>query len=145
MCDDAEAAEPGNVLDDAGTVSSEWVRGRCRPNGDVMPPISADLDSVDAQHATEVLRGICDGCSIAVIREDDELQTGVACSRRHRCFVADAVRSRRVNMKRAARSASGEGWISSGRTPRIRWKVEEEQRNPGADDGQRQEATRSTC
>ena len=135
----AKAAEASNIGDDPCAVPTQRIRRWPRAHRNVVPAVGTDLDAVDAQHTVDVLGTIRRPRAIAMIGEDDEAQTGRARGRSHGRLVADAVRSRRVHVKCAPHRAGGDSRISAGDTPGIWWKTEEEERDPGADNRQRQD------
>jgi hypothetical protein len=135
----AKPAEPSNICDNPRAVPTQRIRRWPRANRNVVPAVGADLDTVNAQHAVDVLGTIRRPRAVAMIGEDDEVQTGRPRGRRYGRLVADAVRSRRVHVKGAPHRTGRDSRISAADTPGICWKTEEEERDPGADNRQRQD------
>ena len=54
MRDDADPAEPADVLDRGPRLAAQRIRGRGRAEGDVVAAPGADLDRVEHQHAVDV-------------------------------------------------------------------------------------------
>ena len=97
------AAEPVHVFDRrraACPPSGYGVGGR--PSATKWPPLGADLDGVDAQHARSIRRRLRRARAVAVIGEDDELQSGARGRGRDLVDRAAAVRSAECTWIRAA-------------------------------------------
>jgi hypothetical protein len=73
--DNAEAPKPRHVFDDGRRLAAQRVGRRAHPERDVMAPIRADLDAVDAENAGQVLRRIGGRCPVGMVGQDEELQT----------------------------------------------------------------------
>jgi hypothetical protein len=110
-----------DVFDDRARVAAERVRRGGHADGGVVALVRADLDAVDAENARQVGRAIGLGGTIAVIREDGELQAGAARGGRNRCLVQRAVGSRGVDVESAADRARRLGdAVRTGRRGRAR-------------------------
>ena len=73
---DAESAEPMNVFEHVSRLSGQRIRRGGKTERDEVSPARADLHRIDAQHAGTIGRRIGDSGRVAVIGEDDELQSG---------------------------------------------------------------------
>src|SRR5580765_6176725 len=104
----AESAEPVDIFYDVARVAAKrrW-RGR-HAECDVVPAACADLDGVDAQDARPIHGRIGYPRAVAVVRQDDELQTSPCRRGRDLLRRKAAVRPIRVNMQASCESAIGQ-------------------------------------
>jgi hypothetical protein len=102
MCGDAETPEPSHVFDHRLRTAGQRIRRRGHAKRRVVPAGGVELDRIERQHAAAICRGIWGAGAVAVIGEDDELQTR-AC-RRFRDVIgrAAAVRPIGVDVVHAA-------------------------------------------
>jgi len=83
MGDHAESAEPLHVFDDVARFPAQWIRRLRKADGDVMAALRAQLDPIEDEHAGTILWRVGLARAVAVIGEDDEVQTGAGGSRGH--------------------------------------------------------------
>ena len=76
--DDAEPAQARDVLDHARRLSAEGVGRAPEAQGQVVAPVRADLDRVQAEHAGAVRRGVRRPGTVPVVGEHDEVESGAA-------------------------------------------------------------------
>ena len=76
---DRKPAEPVNVVDDVARFSSQRIRRLRQIERHDVPILRADLNGVDVQHAVAIVGQIRCSRPVAVIGDDDELQSGGRC------------------------------------------------------------------
>jgi hypothetical protein len=106
MCRDRKPAEPVHVVDDVAPFSSQRVWSLREIERHDVPILRADLNGVDVQHAVAVIGQI--GCSrpVAVIGDDDELQSGGCCRAYDFLDRAGSVGPRRMHVDDTADAAA---------------------------------------
>src|SRR6185437_2059792 len=94
MRDDGEPAAAMDVLDDVGRLAGERIRrGVVEAEHDEVPAVGADLDGVDREDARSVRGRERRGGAVAMVREDDERETGLVRRARDRVDGSTAVGS----------------------------------------------------
>jgi hypothetical protein len=128
MRDDAEAPKPSNVLRHVSGIPAEAIGRGGHVDREIVPARRADLDAVEHEHSGSVLRRLGRSDTVAVIRDDDELQPGT--SRGGGDFVdrAGAIRARGVNVDRAGGHARV---VAGSRERDARWRKEGQDRRGG--------------
>ncbi len=101
MCHDAEAPKAPHVFDDITRLAPQRERRLRKPDRDVVPPLRAQFDGVDDENPGSELRRVCPARTVAVIGQDDELQSCAGRGGRNLVWRAGAVGTIRVNVKRA--------------------------------------------
>ena len=144
MRGDAEAAETVNVLGNRLAGTAQGIRRTRHVERHIVPIVGADLHGVEHQHAIDVLGRIGRTRGVAVIGEDDELQSGARRGRGHGCLVAMAVRSRSVHVIRPAHGAGGQALPSGSVDVHRARRREQKQKDAGRDDGRDQRPGQSS-
>src|SRR4029453_11947435 len=95
---DRDAAHAAHILDHTIDFPTKRIRRLWQAQGDYMPSIRADLESVDTEHTVTVDRSVRTPSAIAVVGEDHKLQPRPASRRRDLVDSAGSVRSLGVNV-----------------------------------------------
>ncbi len=111
MRGNAEAAQPPYVFDHRRGLATERIGRSTHVQRNVVTPVRADLDAIEAQHAIGVGRRILLPRAVAVIREDHEAQAGRGGGRRDLVAAVDAIGNGAVDVKRARDGSRGDDRI----------------------------------
>ena len=104
----ARSAEPVHIFYDVARFPAKRIWRGQHAECDVVPATRADLDGVDAQDARAIHGRIECPRAIAVVRQDDELQTSPCRLGRDLIRRQAAVRPIRVNVQASCQSAIGQ-------------------------------------
>ena len=105
---EAEASDPGHVVDDGLGGATERIRRARHVDRDVVPLVGADLHAVEHEDAVQVRRRIRRTRAVPVVRENDEPQSCARGCRRDGVPIADPVRACGVDVVRPGDGARGE-------------------------------------
>ena len=103
MRHDAEAPQTPHVFHDITRLASQREWRLRKADRDVVTALRAQLDGIDDEHSGSELRRVCPARAVAVIGQDDELQSRAGRRGRNLVWRAGAVGTIGVNVKRAGR------------------------------------------
>src|SRR5687767_6559452 len=96
MRDDSESAETTDVIGDVTCFASQRIWRLRNTDRDVMAALRAQFDSINDEHSRSILRRVRRACTVAMIRQDDEVEAGARRSRRRIIGRSGSVRAVRM-------------------------------------------------